>query len=155
MPLCWVKSHASSASCNRIHQRMWHGVVTASPYRTTPSMLLSTVTVSVVWPYHRHIQVNIYTYTLLWLRYKIFITFIPSTDDAGVYACTATNPLGTATTSGQLLVQAKRLWIDYKAVNWEKNSTKSTAENVWELSLNIINTEYTKVLRTFRYTLSS
>ncbi|XP_049314958.1 titin homolog isoform X14 [Bactrocera dorsalis] len=30
-------------------------------------------------------------------------------DDAGVYACTATNPLGTATTSGQLLVQAKRL----------------------------------------------
>ncbi|XP_053952603.1 titin homolog isoform X3 [Anastrepha ludens] len=30
-------------------------------------------------------------------------------DDAGVYACTATNPLGTVTTSGQLLVQTKRL----------------------------------------------
>uniref|UniRef100_A0A0A1XFG4 Myosin-binding protein C, fast-type n=1 Tax=Zeugodacus cucurbitae TaxID=28588 RepID=A0A0A1XFG4_ZEUCU len=30
-------------------------------------------------------------------------------DDAGVYACTAANPLGTAITSGQLLVQAKRL----------------------------------------------
>ncbi|XP_067644771.1 uncharacterized protein zormin isoform X1 [Eurosta solidaginis] len=29
-------------------------------------------------------------------------------DDAGVYACTATNPLGTATTTGQLLVQTKR-----------------------------------------------
>ncbi|CAD7002831.1 unnamed protein product [Ceratitis capitata] len=30
-------------------------------------------------------------------------------DDAGVYGCTATNPLGTSTTTGQLLVQTKRL----------------------------------------------